>query len=113
MFPNQKSNPMNKWFYRYGHFLVWNKGKVLLGIVIMSVLCLLGIIHRVQKEIPVDFTPQAIFMDNGAEFERLREIEEIFGREDNDWVVVVEGDIKNKDTRQYLETVHTTMEELP
>ena len=104
---------MNEWFYKYGHCLVYNKGKFLLAIILFSIFSIAGIVHRVQKEIPVDFTPQAIFMDGGSEFVRLREIEETFGREDNDWIVVIEGDLKNQETRHYIQSVHTRMEELP
>ena len=90
---------MNKFFYLYGRSLVAHKGKVLLSILLLSLLSTVGIILRVQQEIPVDFTPQAIFMDNSPELLRLREIEKTFGREDNDWIIIVEGDLNSPSTK--------------
>ena len=104
---------MNEFFYRYGRLLYRNKHVALAIILFFSALSILGIIHRVQKEIPVDFTPQAIFMDNSPEMLRLREIENTFGREDNDWLIVLSGALDTPQSKHYIETVHTKMEALP
>ena len=104
---------MNKFFYGYGRLLYRNKHFALAIIVFFSALSIFGIIHRIQKEIPVDFTPQAIFMDNSPEMLRLREIENTFGREDNDWLIVVTGSLDTPQSKKYIEHVHTKMEMLP
>ena len=70
---------MNDLFYRYGQWLVRNRVITLILVICVSVLSAAGIIHRIQNEIPVDFTPQAIFMDKSPQILRLREIEQTFG----------------------------------
>jgi predicted RND superfamily exporter protein len=49
--------------------------------------------RALREGAPVDFTPQAIFLDAGPELDALRRIEATFGREDNDVLVLVSGDL--------------------
>ena len=59
-------------------------------------LCLVSgfaIAKRLQVGLPVDFTPQAIFFDDGPQLNRLNQLEKDFGREDNDVVVLLLGEI--------------------
>jgi predicted RND superfamily exporter protein len=104
---------MNELFYQYGLLLVRRKFTILSFILLFSILCIVGIVNRLQKEIPVDFTPQAIFMDNSEEMLRLREIEDSFGREDNDVIIVLKGDISTPETLSYIKQLHTKIEALP
>ena len=104
---------MNDIFYRYGRWLSKNRAITLLLIIILSVVSLVGIINRVRTEIPVDFTPQAIFMDKSPQMLRLRDIEKTFGREDNDWIVILKGNLSDPKSRSYIKGLHTQFEELP
>lgn len=104
---------MNDLFYRYGQWLVRYRVITLIFIICISVLSAASIIHRIQNEIPIDFTPQAIFMDKSPQILRLREIEQTFGREDNDWIIILKGELSKKDSLEYIEQLHTELESLP
>lgn len=104
---------MNELFYRYGQWLVRYRVIAVIFIFCVSLLSIVGIVHRIQTEIPVDFTPQAIFMDKSPQMVRLREIEHTFGREDNDWVIVIKGDLSIESSKRYIEQLHTHFEALP
>lgn len=103
---------MNDIFYRYGLWLFRNRAVVLILICVISIASALGIAHRIRTEIPVDFTPQAIFMDKSPQMLQLREIEKTFGREDNDWVIILKGNLSDPKSISYIETLHTQLETL-
>ena len=44
--------------------------------------------QKASDGLPVDFSPQAIFIDGGEELERLRHLETENGREDNDLIII-------------------------
>ena len=104
---------MNELFYRYGKCLVRHRVITLILVICISILSAAAIIHRVQNEIPVDFTPQAIFMDKSPQILRLRQIEKTFGREDNDWIIILKGDLYHKKSQDYIVQLHTELESLP
>lgn len=74
-----------------GRALVRHRWPALFVILFITALSVLGISQRLQQGMPVDFTPQAIFIDQGPMLDRLREIEDTFGREDNDLLLMVSG----------------------
>lgn len=61
-------------------------------ILIVNILALSNIYSVAVKEgFPIDFSPQSIFIDNGEMVSRLEQIEAKFGREDNDFLVILDG----------------------
>ena len=78
---------------RLGRWVVRRRGAALLIVLLVTALAGLGIGQRVMRDgLPVDFTPQAIFIDQGPLVERLREIEAVFGRDDNNLLLILEGE---------------------
>ena len=72
---------------------VFQYRKILLALLLLltSLLTIL-VTHKVQKEgIPLDFTPQSIFMDNGEMVRSLHQIEQDFAREDNDFLILLQS----------------------
>jgi len=68
-------------------------------------------VNRVQTDgVPVDFTPQALFIDEGAEIDRLRAYEETFGREDNTVVFLVQDLPATEAGASALTALHETLE---
>ena len=70
-------------------------------------------VQRLAGGLPVDFTPQAIFFDDGEEVMRLREIEETFGREDNDLLLMLEGGALTAGGMRAMEELHAVLEVHP
>ena len=67
--------------------------------------------HIDEEGIPLDFTPQSIFLDDGEMVQQLRTIEAEFGREDNDFLILLTGDgLTDTQGLQWIETIHETME---
>ena len=73
-------------------YLAWAKLLERYGAHIASLLTILSLLlgwkvfqHINEEGIPLDFTPQSIFLDDGDMVQQLRTIEEEFGREDNDF----------------------------
>ena len=97
----------------FGRLIVLYRWLALLIIVALSALSLWVSHARVQKELPVDFTPQAIFMDNSASMQRLREIEKSFGREDNDFLVMLHGKaLQTPEAMLLIRTLHKQLEKV-
>ncbi len=76
---------------RYGRWVVRRRWVAVTLLALLTLLAVLGIGRRLQQGLPVDFTPQAIFIDQGPMLDRLREIEQQFGRSDNDLLLVLSG----------------------
>ncbi|MFT4978266.1 MAG: putative RND superfamily exporter protein, partial [Myxococcota bacterium] len=74
-----------------GRALVRHRYAALVILLFITALAGLGIANRLQQGAPIDFTPQAIFIDSGPMITRLREIEQTFGREDNDLLLLLDG----------------------
>ena len=63
--------------------------------------------HVSNQGIPLDFTPQSIFLDNGEMVQHLRSVEEEFGREDNDFLILLQGDtLPTENAAQWFEDLH-------
>ena len=98
----------------FGKSLVRHRYVYLVAILLCCVLSGWAIWDRLQKETPVDFTPQAIFMDQGTKMDRLREIEKTFGREDNDLVFILHGKgLTTQSGMDVIEELHEAIEQHP
>ena len=76
----------------YGRWTVRRRGLALALCGVLSLLAVATVGLRLARgSLPVDFTPQALFMDSTLALERMRVIEETFGREDNDLVLILDG----------------------
>jgi hypothetical protein len=82
-----------------------------LALVLLITAVVLGAAGRRVAEtgVPVDFTPQAIFLDAGEEVDTLRRIERSYGREDNDLVLIVEGPIGTAEGLDYLRRLESAL----
>jgi len=99
---------------RFGRLLVRQRWAALAVLLAITALAGLGIGQRLQQGAPVDFTPQAIFIDSGPMIQRLREIEQTFGREDNDLLLLLDGPALATDGgEQALRALHAAMEADP
>ncbi|MEC8191505.1 MAG: efflux RND transporter permease subunit [Myxococcota bacterium] len=98
---------------RYGQNLVRHRGIMLAAIVLLTIASSIGIWNRVSVESPVDFTPQSLFMSNGAEWERLQAYESEFGVEDNTMIVIVDGPVNSREGIGVLEDLHRAVDSLP
>ena len=59
-----------------------------------------------EDGVPLDFTPQSIFLDDGDMVQQLGPLKKI-GREDNDFLILLTGDGLTQTTgQQWVETVH-------
>ena len=66
---------------RFGRAIVTHRLLFLALIAALTAMSGAGVATTVLRDgLPVDFTPQAIFIDKGPMIERLREIESAFGR---------------------------------
>ncbi|MCB9777203.1 MAG: MMPL family transporter [Alphaproteobacteria bacterium] len=103
---------MAEWFAWWGRAVVEHRVRALALSVLLSLLAAAAIGMRLRDGLPVDFTPQALFMDKGDDISRLQEIEAVFGREDNDVVLMVEGDLGTVEAIAFLRDLHADLEAL-
>ena len=94
-------------FESLGRAIGAHRGRAL-ALVLLVTVVIVGLAgRRVARDgVPVDFTPQAIFLDAGEQVDSLREIESRYGREDNDLVVIVQGPLGTADGVDLLRTLH-------
>ncbi len=75
---------------------------------------LAAMVHRVATDgVPVDFTPQALFIDKGEEIDRLRAFEDTFGREDNTVLLLVQDLPQTSEGVEALRRLHEVVEAVP
>ncbi len=99
-------------------FQRWAVGLHNYGIQLVVLLSLLssllgwGVYNHISTfGIPLDFTPQSIFLDDGEMVQHLRTVEAEFGREDNDFILLLEGELlTSPEGLSWLETTHTALE---
>jgi uncharacterized protein len=97
----------------YGRAVVEKRWYFLLLVLALSAVAAGLSVKSLERGLPVDFTPQAIFFDDGEELMRLREIEETFGREDNDLVFMFEGGALSVEGMRTMATLHRELETHP
>ncbi|NOY24719.1 MAG: MMPL family transporter [Oligoflexia bacterium] len=100
---------MSDLFDRYGRWLVHHRVAGLLLCLALTTLAIWAILDRLAIGLPVDFTPQALFMDGGPEIRRLDQLENNYGREDNDVVVLVEGPLATPAGVDSLRRLHAAL----
>jgi predicted RND superfamily exporter protein len=95
---------------RLGRAIGAARWRALAVVLLVTAAVLVGAGRRVAETgVPVDFTPQAIFLDAGEEVDTLRRIERSYGREDNDLVCIVEGDIGTAAGLDYLRRLEAAL----
>ena len=75
-------------------------------LVFITMLATAGIAQRISEGMPVDFTPQAMFMGDGGEWDRLQSYEEEFGAEDNTMIALIEGPVNTNAGLDLLTRIH-------
>jgi len=104
-------------FEQLGRLLVRQRWRFVLLILLLLASAGYSIYHRIfiqDAGIPINFTPQAIFMDNSDMIVRLQEIEKDFGREDNDYTLLIYGEALNTpEGKEKIIEFHKRMENVP
>jgi predicted RND superfamily exporter protein len=98
----------------YGRWTVRRRW-LALGLCLLITALALGLIARrlAGDRMPVDFTPQVLFMDSTPALERMKAMEQVFGREDNDLVLLLEGLEPSAASVAALRGLHEAMERDP
>jgi uncharacterized protein len=98
----------------WARFTVRRPGRALLLVLIVTLVAAATAAARIARDgPPLDFTPQALFMDGGPEFDRMARIEREFGREDNDVMLLLEGDIGTPEGVDAIRALHAAMIDIP
>jgi hypothetical protein len=94
----------------WGRGLFAHRGLCSAAVLLVSAL-LIGLAgYRVQRfGVPVDFTPQSLFIDEGEAVDDLRRVQSTFGRDDNDLLLLVEGPLASEAGAAYLRALHSRM----
>ena len=101
---------MADYFEQIGRLIVRQRIRITVLVVVISILSVAGIFQRIDADgLPIDFTPQAIFFDDGPQIERLKQIEQTFGREDNDYLVLLRGSLSTQQGKGYIEELHKAL----
>ena len=93
-------------FERYGRWVARRRWVATLLLVFLTGLAGTGIALRLMEGAPVDFTPQAMFMGEGGAWERVQGYEQEFGAEDNDVVLILEGELNSTGGIQAIRALH-------
>ena len=108
------SGRLDAWLERYGQWVVRNRLYSLLAFVLITVGIGWTSSQRVVAEgVPVDFTPQAMFLNDGPEVQAQRRAEAIFGVEDTTLALMVEGDLRSESSIAYLKALQDILESAP
>ena len=97
----------------YGRWVFRRRAQLTALVLFLTALSLWGIVQRIQSGPVVDFTPQAMFMGEGGEWERLQSYEAEFGADDNTVVALLEGEMGTPAGIAWLRTLHAAVEDLP
>ena len=109
-----RKNPLHRAVAAWARFCAARRGLAVALLVAFTLALALPATVQVQREgAPVDFTPQALFIDAGPAVEQLRAAEEHFGREDNDLLFIVTGDVGSADGAAYVAAMHQALEAGP
>ena len=106
--------PPPHWLFRLGRGFVRRRGLATGLVLAVTVVLLVALGARVARDgVPVDFTPQALFIDKGEEIDRLRHVEAVFGREDNTVVFLVQDLPHTAAGVEALEALHAALAAAP
>lgn len=101
---------MSAWFAVLGRALARHRALSLACVLVLTALLGgLGLERVIRSGPPVDFTPQAVFMDGGAEVTEVERVAAVFGRDDNDLVILVQGPLASAEGRAALEGMHEAL----
>jgi len=101
-------------FEALGRWQVRRRGLALLLLALVTALAAVAGGLRVARDgMPLDFTPQAVFMDGGPEVLRVQQVAEVFGRDDNDLVLLVRGPLATPEGVATLRALHQTLAQHP
>lgn len=101
---------MAEYLEQLGQLIVRQRVRISIMVIGISLLSIAGILNRINADgLPIDFTPQAIFFDKSPQMERLKQIEQTFGREDNDYLVLLRGSLSTEQGKDYIEELHTSL----
>lgn len=102
------------WLFRLGRLFVLRRGLATAAVALVTVALAAAMVSRVVRDgVPVDFTPQALFIDEGDEIDRLRAYEDTFGREDNIVVFLVQDLPATQEGVDALRALHTALADVP
>ena len=93
----------------YGRWTVRSRWVALLLLLLGSLGAGGILIVRSEEGLPVDFTPQALFIDHGEQVDQLRAAEATFGRSDNDLLLLLSGPIGTKEGLALIRSLSDTM----
>lgn len=113
-FDPTRANALQRLIARWARLCAERRGLALVLLLLVSVA--VGApagLRLVRGGAPVDFTPQAMFIDTGPEVAQLRLAEQHFGREDNDLVLIVRGAVASAEGAAYVAALHTALEGSP
>jgi len=92
-----------------GRILVRRRVLAAVWIVVATVLALGALASSASEGLPVDFTPQALFERDAENEEVLQRTRAAWGRDDNDVVVVVSGDVLARNGLAALAALHDVL----
>jgi predicted RND superfamily exporter protein len=98
---------------RYGRGVAEHRGVATALLVVLTGLAILGIGLRLQEGTPVDFTPQAMFMGEGGAWDRVKVYEQEFGAEDNDVMLILQGELDTPGGIAAIRAIHTAVARVP
>ena len=100
---------MSAWFAVLGRALARHRAPSLACVLVLTALLGgLGLERVIRTGPPVDFTPQAVFMDGGTEVTEVERVAAI-GRDDNDLVILVQGPLASAEGRSALRGMHEVL----
>lgn len=97
----------------YGRWVVEKRWTALGIVLLLCAVAGVGLWSATRDGVPVDFTPQAMFLEKGEEHDTVRRIEATFGREDNDLLAVLVGPLGTEEGVEAIRLLHATAEVHP
>ena len=77
----------------YGRWVVNHRFHAAAIVLLLSAIAGVGLWSATRDGVPVDFTPQAMFIEKGDDHDAVTRIEAVFGRDDNDLLAVLVGPV--------------------
>jgi uncharacterized protein len=96
-----------------GRWLVRRRALAAAALLALTAAACASLAVDLRGGIPADFTPQAMFIEGGPARERLDEIEAVFGRDDNDLLVMLRGPLDSHAALAALAELHAALAAAP
>ena len=94
----------------WGRWLSRRRAPASLLVLVITALLVGATAWRIDRDgLPVDFTPQSLFIDQGSEVDDLRRVQATFGRDDNDLLFLVQGPLGTPAGVAYLRALHAAL----